>query len=267
MSKRVRFERRFQGFPDGALGGYAAGVAARGIDGPAEANLRSLPPMERDLELTSGDDGSVELHDGETLVLEVHPGDFELEIPETPGLNEAEAANCDPLHARGMQLYPSCFTCGPDREAGDGLRLFMGQAPGRAGMLVASWTPDERLAGGSELPSELIWAALDCPTVWAAWLGDDGKVALREGHVPRAGAPAGRAAPARAHRRGRDRDGVADRRRRSQAHDRGRDPRAQRPAARPGGVAPDRRQALSLDDAEVLSEEIARNEEEWLGRT
>jgi hypothetical protein len=179
MSKRVRFERRFQGFPDGALGGYAAGVAARGIDGPAEANLRSLPPMERDLELTSGDDGSVELHDGETLVLEVHPGDFELEIPETPGLNEAEAANRDPLHARGMQLYPSCFTCGPDREAGDGLRLFMGQAPGRAGMLVASWTPDERLAEGSELPSELIWAALDCPTVWAAWLGDDGKVALR----------------------------------------------------------------------------------------
>ena len=25
--------------------------------------------------------------------------------------------------------------------------------------------------------SELIWSALDCPTIWAAWFSDDGKVA------------------------------------------------------------------------------------------
>ncbi len=175
MGDTVRFERRFQGFADGALGGYAAGVAARGIDGPAEANLRSLPPMDRDLELASGEDGGLEVRDGETLVLEVHPGDFELEIPETPGLDEAEAANRDPVHDHGPHLYPACFTCGPDREAGDGLRLFMGQAPDRDGMLVALWTPHERLAQGPELPAEFVWAALDCPTIWAAWL-DDGKV-------------------------------------------------------------------------------------------
>ena len=64
---------RFQGFTDGALGGYAAGVAARGIDGPAEANLRALPPLDRELTLAGGDDGARELHDGEALVLEVRP--------------------------------------------------------------------------------------------------------------------------------------------------------------------------------------------------
>ena len=175
MGETIRFERRFQGFADGALGGYAAGVAARGIGGPAEANLRSLPPMERDLELTSTDDGSRELHDGETLIVQVHPTDFELDIPDTPGLDEAEAASRDPVHDHGPHLYPACFTCGPDREAGDGLRLFMGQAPDRDGILVAAWTPDEGLTEGPDLPSEFIWAALDCPTIWAAWL-EDGKV-------------------------------------------------------------------------------------------
>jgi hypothetical protein len=176
VAETVSFERRFQGFADGALGGYAAGVAARGIDGPAEANLRSLPPMERDLELAVSDDGSVELRHDETLVLELHPSAFDLHIPDVPSLDDAEAANRDPVHAHGPHLYPACFTCGPDREAGDGLRLFMGQAPGRDGILLASWTPDERLAQGQELPPEFVWAALDCPTIWAAWLTDDGSV-------------------------------------------------------------------------------------------
>ena len=44
------------------------------IDGPAEANLRSLPLMERELELKEFDDGSLGLWDGDTLVLEAHAG-------------------------------------------------------------------------------------------------------------------------------------------------------------------------------------------------
>ena len=176
MSETITLERRFQGFADGALGGYAAGVAARGIDGPAEANLRSLPPMERDLELAGSDGASIELRDGDTLVVEAHPTEFELEIPDTPALDEAEAANRDPVHDHGTHLYPDCFTCGPDREAGDGLRLFMGQAPGRDEILTSAWTPHARLSEAPELPSEFVWAALDCPTIWAAWL-NDGRVA------------------------------------------------------------------------------------------
>jgi hypothetical protein len=176
VGETVTLERRFQGFADGALGGYAAGVVASRIDGPAEANLRSLPLMERELELKESDDGSLGLWDGDTLVLEAHAGELDLDVPDSPRLEEAEAASRSPVHDHGPHLYPECFTCGPDRAAGDGLRLFMGQAPERPGILAAAWTPDPGLTPARALPEEFIWAALDCPTIWAAWLTEDGDV-------------------------------------------------------------------------------------------
>ena len=184
MGGTVRFERRFQGFADGALGGYAAGVAARGIEGPAEVNLRSLPPMERDLDLSTGNDGTRELRDGETLVLEVRPSAFELDPPDAPAPEEVEAASRDLAHDHGPHPYPGCFTCGPEREPGDGLRLFMGLVPGRPGILASAWTPDPGLTPGSALPEEFVWAALDCPTIWAVWLTEDGRVDRPEGTFP-----------------------------------------------------------------------------------
>lgn len=181
MTETVRFEQRFQGFSDGALGGYAAGVAARDIDGPAEANLRALPPLERDLIVAPAEDGGVELRDGETLVLQVHPAEFELEIPPTPTLDEAEVANGRHVHEDG-HLYRECFTCGPDRVEGDGLRLFMGRVPGRERFLAAAWTPDPKLTTGKTLPSEFVWAALDCPTIWAAWFDESGELSFPQGY-------------------------------------------------------------------------------------
>ena len=77
MSETVRFERRYQGFADGALGGYAAGVAARGMKGPAEANLRALPPLDRELGVHR-DGERVELRDGDAVVVEAAPARFEL---------------------------------------------------------------------------------------------------------------------------------------------------------------------------------------------
>jgi hypothetical protein len=183
VGETVRFERRFQGFADGALGGYAAGVVASRLDGPAEANLRSLPPLERDLDLRRGD-GALQLWEGETLVLEAHGGEFELAVPDPPGLEEAEAASRDLVHDHGPHPYPGCFTCGPERAPGDGLRLFMGRAPDGKGALAAAWAPDPGLTSGPELPLEFIWGALDCPTIWASWMTDDGSVAQREGTFP-----------------------------------------------------------------------------------
>ena len=179
MGETVRFERRFQGFTDGALGGYAAGVAARELDGPVEANLRALPPLERDLELQPADDGGVELRDGETLVLEARPAEFELSLPSVPTLDEAQAADENPVHHE-THPYPGCFTCGPARDEGDGLRLFMGRAPHNADLLAATWTPHADLTPDPALPPEFVWAALDCPTIWAAWL-EDGRLTVPDG--------------------------------------------------------------------------------------
>jgi hypothetical protein len=70
MSDRVVLER-FQEFTDGALDGYAAGLAARRIGGPAEANLRALPPLDRELSIEVDGERAV-LRDGETGV-SLHP--------------------------------------------------------------------------------------------------------------------------------------------------------------------------------------------------
>ena len=166
--EKARFARRFQGFTDGALGGYAAGVAAKRFEGPVEVNLRSLPPLERELELSEVD-GGVELRDGETLVLEARVADFQLEIPSPPDLAEAAGAGEHLIHDEGTHLYPACFTCGPDRDPGDGLRLFVGRSGERDGLLASAWTPHPDLAEGDSLPVEMVCAALDCPTIWAAW--------------------------------------------------------------------------------------------------
>ena len=45
----------------------------------------------------------------------------------------------------------------------------MGRVPGRDDLIASAWTPHPDLADGDELPEEMVWAALDCPTIWAAW--------------------------------------------------------------------------------------------------
>lgn len=165
----LSFGRRFRGFESGALGGYAAGAVVAGrIDGPAEVNLRSLPPMGRELKLSEQGDGGLALLDGETLVLEAKLASFELEIPPPPGVTEAEEARHRLIHDELGHLYPSCFTCGPDREPGDGLRLFMGRTGADTDLLASAWKPDPLLAeSGDAIPTEMVWATLDCPSIWA----------------------------------------------------------------------------------------------------
>ena len=60
-----------------------------------------------------------------------------------------------------------CFGCGPEREPGDGLRLFPGPVKGRD-VIACSWRPDAALADKNGLVrTEFVWAALDCPTAFA----------------------------------------------------------------------------------------------------
>ena len=63
-STRIVLERRFNGPPATANGGYACGVVARHVDGPATVSLRRPVPLGTPLELERHDDGHVTLHDG-----------------------------------------------------------------------------------------------------------------------------------------------------------------------------------------------------------
>jgi hypothetical protein len=71
--------------------------------------------------------------------------------------------------------FPRCFVCGPERAAGDGLRIFPGAW--HSDHVVAPWTPHPGLdRGDGTARPEHVWAALDCPGYFAA--ASDGRPML-----------------------------------------------------------------------------------------
>ena len=157
MTRTLVIARRFNGPPDSANGGYAAGVVAALLESEAEVTLRNPPPLETELEIIEKNT-SVEVRDDETLVATAERVEWELELPAPVSLEEAEAAR---KRYAGFEhhAYATCFTCGPDRA--DGLAIFPGPVEGRD-LVAAPWLP-----AADEIPPEEVWAALDCPSGWA----------------------------------------------------------------------------------------------------
>src|SRR5262249_26803712 len=63
--------------------------------------------------------------------------------------------------------FPTCFVCGPKRGVGDGLRIFPAAVNGD--VFAAAWVPDPEFGDeASHLRTEFLWAAMDCPTGFAA---------------------------------------------------------------------------------------------------
>lgn len=151
---------RYCGPPGMGNGGYVAGSLAAFIDGPAEVTLRQPTPLATAMAVTGNGENTVLLKQGETVIAEARPVQFELAVPAPPSLAEAQAAwgNHPGLSSHPV---PGCFVCGPGRP--DGLRVCAGRMPGR-GDVAAAWTPAAELADGSgRVRSEFIWAVLDCP--------------------------------------------------------------------------------------------------------
>lgn len=160
----VRIGRRFCGPPDSANGGYFAGLLARELGGSdVVVTLKSPAPLDAELRAErSGDEAS--LWHGDLLLAVAERRSIALEVPGSPALDEAREAEA--RFRADMHLYPGCFVCGPDRQAGDGWRIF----PGRTGegRVAASWTPPTEFADAAGmLEPEFVWAALDCPGYFA----------------------------------------------------------------------------------------------------
>jgi hypothetical protein len=202
VSPEILIDRRFCGPPDSGNGGYACGLVAAQVDGPAEVTLRLPPPLEKPLSVAPGDVRSVRVLDGDALVAEGVrrvEKDLGIDVPEPVAVAVAErAAAGSQLHEHPEEHpFPTCFVCGPLRAPGDGLRILVGPVPGRS-VAADTWTPAADLAGADGVVRpEFVWAALDCSGGVGSWLADPiagnpfvlGRMAVTIDGPVRAGAP------------------------------------------------------------------------------
>jgi hypothetical protein len=166
--------RRFRGPDSSGNGGYTAGLLAEALSragddepGAVEVTLRRPPPLDTPMEVRRTD-GVLTVHDGDHLVAEARPGQLRADPVEAVSVGDARHAETT-YAGLTSHPFPRCFTCGPDRVASDGLRLY----PGRLGdgRTACTWTPDKSLCcdqGPRHVCPQYVWAALDCPGGWTA---------------------------------------------------------------------------------------------------
>jgi len=175
----VRIDERFCGPPNSGNGGYVCGCLAKHMNGSATAvRLRVPPPLATALEVRDSEAG-IALFDGDAIIAEARPAELPFEAPAPPSFEEAKAAARNFLGFTS-HWFPKCFVCGPERDEGDGLRIFPGPIDD-GGRVAGPWIPDASLAGttGTVAP-EFLWAALDCPGAFAFSMPSDKGVLLGE---------------------------------------------------------------------------------------
>jgi hypothetical protein len=196
MSSIVTIARRFCGPPQSGNGGYSSGMLASFVPGPCECTLRKPIPLERELHVESAE-RTARLLDGADLVIAAEQTQINIAENHKIPVKEAETAAAK-SPAFQNHPFPTCFTCGPQRKEGDGLRIFPGALPESAahqGTFAAPWIPDPSLtAGGATVRPEFVWAAMDCPTGFAAgfpWRGTlvTGRLAVQQVHPVYANRP------------------------------------------------------------------------------
>jgi hypothetical protein len=174
--KTVLIGRQFCGPPNSGNGGFVCGILAEGQGGPVTAVLRAPIPLDRNLMLADRDDRRVLLGDEDAVIGEAAPSDQPLpEPPLVPTLEAARTASAGHIQ-HSQRVHPICFTCGPERAEGDGLRVFPGQLAGAAsGVVACAWTPHAAFAGADgAVGAPVVWAALDCPGFFA-WVEKEGR--------------------------------------------------------------------------------------------
>jgi hypothetical protein len=182
---------RFRGPPQSANGGYSCGMAASLIDGPAEVTLKSPPPLDVELAVERDQDSARLVYEGK-VVAEARPTTIDLEAPAPPSYDEAVAASAR-YAWRENHPYPSCFVCGPQRTAGDGLCIYPGPVTNRE-IVAAPFVPSAADCEGGLMKPEIVWATLDCPSWFGYQAFNDfngmillGRLAARIDDRPRAG--------------------------------------------------------------------------------
>jgi hypothetical protein len=177
VTEGISIPTRFRGPRASANGGYACGVLARDIGDAAVVNLRKPPPLDHSLRLAQEPDGA-KLFDGEEVVADGAPDDgSSIDVPEPPSMAQAQAAVERYVGFR-QHPFPECFVCGPHRDHHDGLHIFPGPVADRD-VVASPWTPDPSLPrDDGVVATEVVWAALDCPTGFGCAFFRDTKPAV-----------------------------------------------------------------------------------------
>ncbi len=185
----LRVPRRFHGPPKSGNGGWTAGALAATLpqsdDGaPVTVALRLPPPLDISMPLTPTAAGTVVSYNGRAVAEATYAESEPVPVPPVP-VYEAAAAEAR-YGGHRQHPFPTCFTCGPGRRPGDGLRIFPGPVAASvtgtdAPTVACTWTP-------YEVSGPITWAALDCPGGWATGVDENpavlGTMTLRIHRLP-----------------------------------------------------------------------------------
>ena len=171
-----------------AHGGYLGGRLASLMPGASavDVKLRAPTPLETPLVIDRSDEPQLRLLAGDQVCAESSPSDFKLEGVPLVTYEQAERAGNEaldwvssrlPAEARRRFLddlddpdeQDRCFGCLP---RSDGLSIL----PGRVGSLdvaAAAVRVPPDLIVDDVVPAEIVWAAVDCPSLWVSHVLSD----------------------------------------------------------------------------------------------
>ncbi len=153
--------RRFNGPPASGNGGWTAGALAstlpRALRTSVTVRLHRPPPLDTPMPIAETATGATATWQGRPVVEARYAEDDPLPVPPV-GVDDAVDAEARYVGLR-THPFPTCFVCGTDRRADDGLRIFPGPLDGED-RVAATWTP-------YEVTAPIVWGALDCPGGWA----------------------------------------------------------------------------------------------------
>lgn len=191
----VTIPAQFNG-PDGSgNGGWVCGLVAAQLPAdnpdPIEVKLSAPPPLDVPLQWRTTADTIALFDSSETTIASATRGAFAASPPAAPSVEQAHTG-MEKYEGHVAHPFSRCFTCGPQREVGDGLRIFSGQY--EPGSTAALWNPHRAFADDDgHINSNVVWAALDCPGGWAADVGASpavlGTMTARVIRRPEAGEP------------------------------------------------------------------------------
>ena len=167
---------RFSGPPNSGNGGYTAGLLSYHASTHCEVTLRKPIPIEQEMHV-AGDYKRRVLMAGEELIAEASFAGMITVNPPAPVSFEAAQAAMENSPAFQNHPFPTCFVCGPQRS--EGLRIFPGLVSGAAEppVFASAWIPAAEFTDRSRsVRREFVWAALDCPTGFAAGFPYMGKL-------------------------------------------------------------------------------------------